>query len=628
MVIISAADITKSYGTQSVLKGISFSINEGDKVALIGVNGAGKTTLLKMLAGEEEPDTGNLYLSRNTSTVYMRQNSELTSEKTALMETMSVFSDLMEMEKEMETLDLTNERDMNRYHTLQERYIEGGGLTYKQKCISALKGLSFLDSELDLPLSEISGGQRTRALLAKILLSDAEVLLLDEPTNHLDMNAAAWLEEFLRESKKTIILISHDRYFIDKVANRTFEISGGYMRSFEGGYTEYYRKKAEQDRSIMKKNEQKRKEIARIEGIIDQQKRWNQAHNYVTIKSKRKQQEKIAQTLEEEAITELSIGFKLEAEGGTGNDILIAEDLSKAFGDLQLFSHVNMHIRKGEKTFLLGENGTGKTTLFRIIMQQQESDTGIIRFGSRVKPGYYEQAFDHLPKEMSILECMREYYPTTEDGILRNALAQFLFRGDDVNKIVGNLSGGELARVALCILMMSGSNFLLLDEPTNHLDIASREALEEALINYNGTYFIISHDRYLIEKLSDRIFDLDGGSVRTYEGGYEYYLRKKQELLQREPIVKVETKAQDKDNEYRRKKDERSRARKLASALERTEKMIAKREKEKAELEEELGLAGADFEKVMEISEKIGRIDEELNRLYDEFMELSEESEG
>ncbi len=622
MVIISAADIKKSYGTQPVLKGISFSINESDKVALIGVNGAGKTTLLKMMAGEEQPDEGNLFISKNTKTVYMRQNAELTSNKTALMETMSVFSDLLAMEEQMASLDLDDEKQAARYNAIQEKYIENGGLIYKQKCISALKGLSFTEAEIELPLSEISGGQRTRALLAKLLLSDAEVLLLDEPTNHLDMSASAWLEDFLRESKKTIVLISHDRYFIDKVANKTFEISGGHMRCFDGGYTEYYRKKQEQDKAISKANELKRKELARIEGIIDQQKQWNQERNYVTIKSKRKQQERIAATLEEEAYQEQSIDFRLEADGGTGNDILIVENLSKAFGENELFHDVNMLIKKGEKTFLLGENGAGKTTLFRILMQQQEADSGMIRFGSRVKPGYYEQAFDHLPKELSIIETMREYYPLKRDGELRSVLARFLFRGDDVYKIVGNLSGGELARVALAILMMSGSNLLLLDEPTNHLDIASREALEDALINYNGTYFIISHDRYLIEKLSDKIFDLSDKTVSTYEGGYEYYLKRK--AILESNTVTVKPIAIEKENEYQKKKDERSRNKKLQSSIKRTEDSITANEKKKAEIEEKLSANTADYEELMKLTGELAEVDAELERLYEKLIELEE----
>ena len=621
MVIISAAEISKSYGTQEVLRDISFNVNEGDRIALIGVNGAGKTTLMKLIAGEEEPDSGSLYLSRRTSTSYMQQNSELVSDRSALTEVLGAFQHLIDIEKELEALDLSSEQDLRRYNALQEQFLQGGGLTYRQRCVSALKGLSFSDEEMNLSLSQISGGQRTRALLAKILLSDADVLLLDEPTNHLDMKALAWLEDFVSESKKTVIFISHDRYFIDKVATKTFELSNGHIRCFDGGYSDYLVKKEAQDKSVMRQNEQKRKEIARIESMIEQQKRWNQERNYVTIRSKRKAQERIRETIEEDPFDESSISFTLKARNDTGNEVLRLEGLSKSFNGTVLFSDIDLLILKRQRTFLLGENGTGKTTLFRIIMGQQTADSGKIVLGSRVKPGYYEQSFDHLRTDLSVIEILRNAYPLAGDTLLRNTLAQFLFRGDSVFKTANTLSGGELARVALCLLMMSGSNFLLLDEPTNHLDIASREALEDALIKYDGTYLIISHDRYFIEKMSDRILELNDKALTAYEGDYEYYLRRKALQQEAGKVQEQEPAQKQKNNEYLKQKEKRARERKLVSDLSKAENRIGSLETRKRELENELDANGTAYEEVLKITKEISDIDIELEKLYDFLIE-------
>ena len=621
MVIISAAEISKSYGTQEVLRDISFNVNEGDRIALIGVNGAGKTTLMKLIAGEEEPDSGSLYLSRRTSTSYMQQNSELVSDRSALTEVLGAFQHLIDIEKELEALDLSSEQDLRRYNALQEQFLQGGGLTYRQRCVSALKGLSFSDEEMNLSLSQISGGQRTRALLAKILLSDADVLLLDEPTNHLDMKALAWLEDFVSESKKTVIFISHDRYFIDKVATKTFELSNGHIRCFDGGYSDYLVKKEVQDKSVMRQNEQKRKEIARIESMIEQQKRWNQERNYVTIRSKRKAQERIRETIEEDPFDESSISFTLKARNDTGNEVLRLEGLSKSFNGTVLFSDIDLLILKRQRTFLLGENGTGKTTLFRIIMGQQTADSGKIVLGSRVKPGYYEQSFDHLRTDLSVIDILRNAYPLAGDTLLRNTLAQFLFRGDSVFKTANTLSGGELARVALCLLMMSGSNFLLLDEPTNHLDIASREALEDALIKYDGTYLIISHDRYFIEKMSDRILELNDKALTAYEGDYEYYLRRKALQQEAGKVQEQEPAQKQKNNEYLKQKEKRARERKLVSDLSKVENRIGSLETRKRELENELDANGTAYEEVLKITKEISDIDIELEKLYDFLIE-------
>ncbi|MBR6239758.1 MAG: ATP-binding cassette domain-containing protein [Clostridia bacterium] len=621
MVIISAAEISKSYGTQEVLRDISFNVNEGDRIALIGVNGAGKTTLMKLIAGEEEPDSGSLYLSRRTSTSYMQQNSELVSDRSALTEVLGAFQHLIDIEKELEALDLSSEQDLRRYNALQEQFLQGGGLTYRQRCVSALKGLSFSDEEMNLSLSQISGGQRTRALLAKILLSDADVLLLDEPTNHLDMKALAWLEDFVSESKKTVIFISHDRYFIDKIATKTFELSNGHIRCFDGGYSDYLVKKEVQDKSVMRQNEQKRKEIARIESMIEQQKRWNQERNYVTIRSKRKAQERIRETIEEDPFDESSISFTLKARNDTGNEVLRLEGLSKSFNGTVLFSDIDLLILKRQRTFLLGENGTGKTTLFRIIMGQQTADSGKIVLGSRVKPGYYEQSFDHLRTDLSVIDILRNAYPLAGDTLLRNTLAQFLFRGDSVFKTANTLSGGELARVALCLLMMSGSNFLLLDEPTNHLDIASREALEDALIKYDGTYLIISHDRYFIEKMSDRILELNDKALTAYEGDYEYYLRRKALQQEAGKVQEQEPAQKQKNNEYLKQKEKRARERKLVSDLSKAENRIGSLETRKRELENELDANGTAYEEVLKITKEISDIDIELEKLYDFLIE-------
>ena len=630
MVVISASGVSKSYGVETVLNDITFSVNEGDKIGVLGVNGAGKTTLFRLMTGEEEPDSGEISISSKSGIAYMHQHAEYTSEKTAREEVLSVFSELEEQELKLAELEKLLEIDptdelISRYHSLQEKFIDNGGMTFRARTASALMGLGFKENELDLPLSQISGGQRTRVLIAKLLLGEAKILLLDEPTNHLDVKAISWMEDFLREYKGTVLVISHDRFFLDRVTSKTVEIENCSLKTYNGNYSYYVKKKAEDRAAAEKLYELKKKEIERIEGIIEQQKRFNRERNYNTIRSKQKSIDRIESTLVKPEDEPDQIKFSFKSLHGAGNDILIVDGISKSFEEKPLVSNVNMHVKRGEHVFLLGDNGTGKTTVMRMIMNELSADSGDIELGARVITGYFDQAQSDILPEGSVLDVIYDAMPQSTLSSLRGALAAFLFKGDDVYKNVSDLSGGERARVALCRLMLSKCNFLLMDEPTNHLDIPSKEALENALLEYDGTLLMISHDRYFINKLADKIYAIENGTVNCYNGNYDYYLSHRLTDASHAESQKSEKKP----NDYKLKKEAESEKKKLITRFKRVEKSIFDTESEIAFIEESMASpeVTADYQKLTELTEKLANKRDELAVLYEEWEELSEKVE-
>lgn len=626
MVIVSANKICKSYGIEPVLKDVSFSIESGDKIGLLGVNGAGKTTLFKILTRQLEPDGGEVHLSKNLDIAYMEQHSEFSSEKTAVDETMSVFSDLMDMERRLETMQHQLEASpsdgiIKRHAELQERYIADGGLTYKARVRSTLLGLGFLEEELSLPLSSISGGQRTRALLAKLLLGEPDILLLDEPTNHLDLKAITWLEGFLSEYKGTLVVISHDRYFLDKVVNRIFELENKKLTTYKGNYEKMAAQKAQIRLTMEREYANKEKEIKRLQGIVEQQKQWNRQKNLVTAHSKEKVIARIEATMEKVPNDPKQIGFCFGAAPASGDEVLTLKGISKAFDGRSLFHDVNILLKRGEKAILIGDNGCGKTTLFRIILGKIAADSGSVIKGANVKVGYYDQAQSDLMPHKTIMEVMNDALPHIDNGQIRNALAAFLFTGDDVFKKISDLSGGERARIALARLMLGNYNLLLMDEPTNHLDIASKEVLEQALTDYDGTLFAVSHDRYFINKLANRIYALSGSGIDTFAGDYNDYLEK---ITAREEARPGKKEKQ--PNDYIKKKQQASEINRLRGRVTRMEAEIEKLEEDMETLSSQMESPdiASDFEKITELSKQINEQQLILSDCYAQWEEMTE----
>ncbi len=638
MIVLSGNDISVSFGGETLFHNVNFRLEENGRAGLVGVNGCGKTTLMHVINGKLEPENGSINKAAGIKLGSMEQYVIRDDSVTLYSEVLDIFRPLTDMEEELADIAVAidtgdhSEQTLSKQMHLQERFERDGGLTYKSRVASALIGLGFSEDDFNKPISVMSGGQKSKAQLAKLLLSASNVLLLDEPTNHLDITACEWLEKFLTEYKGAYIVISHDRYFLDKVTNTTFEMENKTLHEYKGNYTRYLELKAEAREAQQRVYDRTVKEINRIEGIVEQQKRWGQEHNFITAASKQKQADRLKETLERPEDLPEAIKFSFRAKEGGANDVLIAKALSKSFDGVTVFQNAELDIKRNTTTFILGENGCGKTTLLKILMGQYQPDSGEYKYGNNIQCGYYDQAQTDLDPSKTVIDEVWDKYPRMTQTEVRSALAQFLFKGEDVFKNVGKLSGGEKARVSLLKLMLGKANMLLLDEPTNHLDIHSREALENALSNYGGTLLIVSHDRYLINKLADRIVWLDKNGTVNIDGNYDRYIElkaAKEQAEQTNLAVQAKAVTEAKKNDYKERKERESTLRKLNGALKRCEQAIEDVETKTAELAEQMSKPeiATDYEKASKLSEEIAVLKEKEEELTAQWMELSEQIE-
>ena len=631
MSLLTLNNVSKSFGERVLFENVSFNIENNTKMGFIGTNGVGKTTLFRTIL-EEEDYTGDIIKSSELKIGVMEQTPPSSESLTAYDYTLEVFSRFFEIEKEMEIIRLALEKGegdttrlINRQEALNTEYIRNDGLTFRNRTRSMLMGLGFLESELYLPMNALSGGQKTRLSLARTLLSEANFLLLDEPTNHLDIESVRFLEDFLRNCNKAFIVISHDRYFLDKVTNMTMELELRKITCFTGSYSTYLEKKEQARKAAERKYENTIAEIKRIEGIIEQQKRWNRERNIRTAEHKQKSIDRLAATLERPEEDTSKIKFRFVPERKSGNDVLKVTGLSKSYGEKQLFRDVNFEIKRGERVFLLGPNGCGKSTLYKMIKGTVEAPEDSVFFGTNVDCAYYDQDRSDIHSGKNVESELWDAYPKMDRTQIRSALAAFLFRGEDVFKMTDTLSGGEKARISLLEIMLTGANFLLLDEPTNHLDIRSKEALEDAIANFEGTVFIISHDRYLINKMADKILAFENGTVNCYNMNYDDYVNKIVANAVSETPKEEKTKKE--PNDYQKQKQLQSNRRKLEGRIKRTEEAIETCESEIEKLNEEINSAGSDYEKITELSARLSEKETEQEKLMAEWEELSVELE-
>ena len=635
MPVLSLSKIAMGFGERTLFENVSFEVESRDKVGLIGRNGVGKTTLFKIICGELEPTAGVVATERGLNVGYMEQHACSAGDRSVYDELESVFDDLKRMEHEIEKITITIDRSTGdltdliaRQTELIERFERDGGLTYKSRTRSALMGLGFREAEFGMPTSALSGGQRSKLSLLKLLLSGSDLLLLDEPTNHLDVASVAWLEGFLRDFKGAMIIISHDRYFLDAVTNKTVEIEHSKCMTYKGAYSEFIKKKQAYEQALENKYQNDIKEIHRIEGIIEQQRRWNRERNIRMAESKQKEIDRIkAQMVEPDGSLE-GIRMRFDVRHESGNDVLIAKDLSKAFGDKRLFKNVDMHITKGERVFILGDNGCGKTTLFRILNGKLRPDSGEYEYGAMVDVGYFDQMQENLNLNNTAIDEIWNAYPRMTETKIRSSLAAFLFKGDEVYKPLSAMSGGERARISLLKLMLGGYNLLLLDEPTNHLDATSREALEDTLREYEGTLVVISHDRYFINKLADRVLAMTKDGLTEYLGNYDNYLERisQQETAQTGQSAPAK-KAEKPMNDYQLKKLRQSEERKRRTRLVKTEAEIETLESETEELQSALSdeAVQSDYEKLIALTAQLEEKQARLEELYELWEELQDE---
>ncbi|MGU8236591.1 ABC-F family ATP-binding cassette domain-containing protein [Clostridium perfringens] len=642
MIILSCRHLTKSFGIDEILRDVTFNINEGDKVGLIGPNGEGKSTLFKILTKQLDYDSGELFLDKNKTLGYLSQNLSLDSENTIYDEMLSVFSSLTELEDKIKTLeeklnepyDASNEEYHNKlikdYTLSQELYENRGGYTFRGEISRVLKGLGFLEEDFNNQIINLSGGQKTRLALCKLLLRKPDLLLLDEPTNHLDLEAIEWLEEYLNGYKGTVFVISHDRFFLDSVTNTTFELIGGKIHCYNASYTKFLELRKKDIEARLKAYNLQQAEIKRQEEIIEKFRSFNREKSVRAAESRQKALDKMDRLEAPEVIKEASkISFETLVK--SGNDVLHIENLKKSYDSL-LFENVNLDLKRGEKVALIGENGRGKTTLFKIIMGMLKQDSGSVSLGKNVFTGYYDQEQSNLNLHKTIIDEVWDDFPNLTTTEVRNYLASFLFTGDDVFKEISLLSGGEKCKINLLKLMLSKANLLLLDEPTNHLDIMSREALEDAILSYDGTLIVISHDRYFLNKVINKIVELQENGLKTYLGNYNYYMHKKANPNRYEDIDEDinqgKTKTQIKEERKKKKSAEKS-ARALRAQLREVEKLIPQKEEELEKLQGMLCTEEvySNPEESVRVNKEINSVQEEIDSLYATWEELSESLE-
>ena len=636
MIILSCKDICKSYGIRDVLKNITFSINEGDKVGIIGANGEGKSTLFKIITKEISQDSGEIFIDKNKTLGYLSQNLALNSNKNIYEETLSVFEELLNIEERLSSLEMKmnepydennasyHDKLIKDYTTLQDLYSHKGGYVYKGEISRVLKGLGFSEDDFYKPINTLSGGQKTRVALCKLLLRKPDIILLDEPTNHLDLEAISWLEDYMKNYKGTVLVISHDRFFLDSVTNSTFEVIAGKVECYNVPYTKFIDLRKKNYEAKLKAYNLQQAEIKRQEAIIEKFRSFNREKSIRAAESREKVLDKMerieAPTHEKEASK-----IKFEASIKSGYDVLHIENMSKSYGEKTLFSNLNMDLKRGEKVALIGENGRGKTTLFKIIMDKINADNGVKVLGTNVNVGYYDQEQSDLNLDKTIIDEVWDEFPNLTTSKLRSYLASFLFTGDDVFKVINTLSGGEKCRINLLKLMLSKSNLLLLDEPTNHLDIISREALEDSILEYDGTLMVISHDRYFLNKVISRILELKEDGVTEYLGNYSYYQEKKlnpSRFEDYEELANGKTKTQLKD-EKKKKREAEKEAKALQLKVKNLEKTISDKENELTALQEQLCL-----EAVYSNPTESQRVNLEIKKLEDTISELYEEWEN
>ena len=618
-----------------ILEDVSFSVNKGDRIGIVGPNGAGKTTLLSILSGEAGPTTGNFYVRNGYTVGYLKQRNHFFSEGTVLREAEKTFTRFHEMEKEIHRLEEAISdhehpdfnRNLEQYTALMEKYKEQGGYTYKSELKSVLRNMGFGESEYDKKISMLSGGERTRLAMACMLLKQPDILMLEEPTNHLDLRMLEWLEQYLKAYKGTIIVVSHDRYFLDQLVNRIFEVSQCHLTDYRGNYSEYLIKHEERMEVALREYEKQQKEIEKQEEII----RRFKGHGTEKLVNRAKSREKRLAQMEVKdrpVVENNRMKLTFHSEYKSGNDVMLAEDLEKSFGERKLFNHVSFDIKKGERICIIGDNGVGKTTLLRILMGKEQADRGYLKIGHNVNFGYYDQGQLLLDENETVLGEMKNAYHLYTDTEMRSILGRFLFRGDDVFKQIRSLSGGEKAKLSLLKLMLSGANTLILDEPTNHLDIDAKEVVEDALLDFEGTLIIVSHDRYLLQKLPTRIFELTTDGIVEYKGRFDYYLQKKEERKAAESSVEEskstpagELSAEEerklrKEQEAEKRRQER-RIKELEGIIEDLEARIQKTEEILCAPENM-----SNVELLQEKGELLEKYKAELEVQYEEWMEL------
>lgn len=642
--ILSCQNISKAFVENQVLKNVSFHIEDHEKAAIVGINGAGKTTLLRIIVGEMTPDDGQVVLAKDKTLGYLAQNSTVDTSHTIYEELLSVKADLLRLEEKIRECENNMKHAdgdaledlMKQYTSLTHAFETGGGYLYRSELVGVLKGLGFTEDEFSKPVATLSGGQKTRVALGRLLLQNPDLIILDEPTNHLDMNSIAWLETYLLNYKGAVLIVSHDRYFLDRIAGKVIEIDQSKATTFMGNYSDYAVKKEQLRVAAWNAYMNQQREIKHQEEVIEKLKSFNREKSIKRAESREKMLDKI-EVIEKPSEVRTDMKLTLTPRILSGNDVLTVEHLAKSFDSHKLFTDVNFEIKRGEHVAIIGDNGSGKTTLLKILNGLVPADQGTFRLGSNVEIGYYDQEHHVLHSEKTLFEEISDDYPYLNNTQIRNVLAAFLFTGEDVFKRISDLSGGERGRVSLAKLVLSNANFLILDEPTNHLDIMSKEILEDALNGYEGTILYVSHDRYFINRTAHRILDLTEGQFVSYVGNYDYYLEKHDTVMA--AIEASSPQSADADNtaatkaaasevklDWKAQKEEQARLRKKENDLKKCEEKIAELEARISEIDTEMSdpAIGTQVAKLQELTKEQTTCREQLEKLYEQWEELAE----